>query len=440
MNYFNKAKNHAIEAAKKASSVINSVSAAASELAVSNGLSPANISDAVSNKIHRLSNINNNNNNDRVISVEEFMLLFKAICEILDTIIDAYLTNSEEDIEINQSKIKNHLKLMITTMEKESINWFHGQKDYQSQLSGGLMTDMPCINALISNHILQELCERASKDIPCGCLPLMLTTASALLRQIKYPLILHQTIYKPIEKLIRAATRFDAIQNSNYSKTNNNYTNRIDIGLTSLITTIWRLIAENHSILQYFSFDELSNKTSTMTPRKQFQSHMDIITALIPLLYKPHIGLYAKESLFIALNLRDESIDRFVIDHTRLIDIAVENVCKSFQTSLDVLLSTNQQQTNSNKKDSNSNGFSTPTANRKKDMFINTASNSYNPNDITPLDDYKNAIQFCNSIVIYSYAKPTNTTKSESANRTSIGEELLEIFCETFLNDYLRKY
>jgi hypothetical protein len=437
MNYFNKARNHAIEAAKKASSVINSVSSAASELAVSNGLSPANLSDAVSNKINRLSNNNNNNNNnDREISVEEFMLLFKSICEILDSIIDSYLTNSEEDMEINESKIKNHLKLMISTMEKESINWFHGQKDYQSQLSGGLMTDMPCINALISNHILQELCERSSKDVPCGCMPLIITTTSALLRQIKYPLILHQTIYKPIERLIRAATRFDAIQNSNYSKTNNNYINRIDIGLTSLITTIWRLIAENHTILQFFSFDELSNKTSIMTPQKQFQSHMDIITALIPLLYKPNIGLYAKESLFIALNLRDESIDRFVINHTRLIDIAVENVCKSFQVSLDVLLSSNQQQSNSNKKDAN-NGFSTP---RHKGMVINTNSNSYitNDNNVSPLDEYKNAIQFCNAIVIYSYAKPTNADKSETLNVTSIGEELIEIFCETFLNDYLR--
>lgn len=46
---------------------------------------------------------------------------------------------------------------------------------------------------------------------------------------------------------------------------------------------------------------------------------MDVLTALVTLMGKPRVGVYAKEGLLVALSMRDERVDDFVLKHTLLL-------------------------------------------------------------------------------------------------------------------------
>ena len=73
------------------------------------------------------------------------------------------------------------------------------------------IVELPCLDTFLQTHVLQALCNRATRDLPRGTLPLMLGTVAALLRSVKYPLLSHQTIHKPVAHLISVAARYEAL-------------------------------------------------------------------------------------------------------------------------------------------------------------------------------------------------------------------------------------
>ena len=80
--------------------------------------------------------------------------------------------------------------------------------------------DHPCLEAFLQFHVMQELCNRALKDKPRGCMTIVLGTATAILRNVRYPLLPHQTVHVPLGQLISVATRYDSLCSGKPGSTN----------------------------------------------------------------------------------------------------------------------------------------------------------------------------------------------------------------------------
>jgi hypothetical protein len=185
MQYFQKISDTAIKAAKQGIQIISS----AAEAALSSNL-PKRKPD------------------------EEFHHCFLSVCNIIDELGKLPDADSPEvDNLLFESKVKYHLRVMLMLMEEESDRWFQEMNSSQhSELS-----PMPCFDAFLHHRVILELCDRAIRDLPRGCLPLILGTLASWIRAVKYPLLPHHTVHKPIARLISTASRFDS---RHYSSTN----------------------------------------------------------------------------------------------------------------------------------------------------------------------------------------------------------------------------
>jgi hypothetical protein len=139
---------------------------------------------------------------------------FTSACEIMDQIgeIDDQ-TVSEVNRLLYSSKAKDHLKAMTALLKEES------EQSYSciSELSEPDVSTLPCITTLLQTHVLHALCNRACRDLPKGSLPLILSTIASMLRNVRYPLLPHQTVHKPIAHLVTVAWRFEAFH-GDYSR------------------------------------------------------------------------------------------------------------------------------------------------------------------------------------------------------------------------------
>lgn len=62
---------------------------------------------------------------------------------------------------------------------------------------------------------------------------------------------------------------------------------------------------------------------------------MDVLNALVTMIGKPRVSLYAQEALLVALNMCDKRIEKFILIHTTLIKQVIADLCKRFQAALD---------------------------------------------------------------------------------------------------------
>lgn len=135
---------------------------------------------------------------------------FRAVFEIAELLASSnYSKTAEGEWKLNQSKVKQHLKEIVTILEDESYRWCKRHDLNFKDNSMGYET--PCMDAFLQSRMVQELCNRAVLDTPRGCLPLILTMLASLLRNVQYPLLPHMTVHKPIANLISVAVRYDAM-------------------------------------------------------------------------------------------------------------------------------------------------------------------------------------------------------------------------------------
>jgi hypothetical protein len=66
--------------------------------------------------------------------------------------------------------------------------------------------DHPCLDYFLQNHVMEALCRRARRDLPRGCMPLVLHIVTVILRSIRYPLLPHQAVHKSLGQLISNAS------------------------------------------------------------------------------------------------------------------------------------------------------------------------------------------------------------------------------------------
>lgn len=187
-NYFTKIKGSALKAAQQGLNLINQT--------IHNNASNVTTDVSIS-KRH-----NHHNKPD-----EELVIYFQEVCEIIDTIAESEHPYSiEADRLLYSSKAKDNLQLIVSLLQQESDRWYIKY----SHSPDPEMTDLPCLDTFIQTHVLHTLCNRASRDLPRGTLPLILGIISSLLRSVRYPLLPHQTVHKPIAHLISIAWRFEA--------------------------------------------------------------------------------------------------------------------------------------------------------------------------------------------------------------------------------------
>ena len=216
MDYFNKFKEAAtkgINALVSSAASVTSESTTDSNVANNRSLltKQQHSIRSASDRRHDLGTAGNN-------AQTELLLSFHSVCEVIDGLAELNNASSAEaDRQLYESSARDNLKTMISLLRKESDDWFekYGERPDPE------IVDMPCLDTFLQTHVLQALCNRATRDCPRGTLPLILATVASMLRNVKYPLLPHQTIHKPIAHLLSIASRYDSIHGKNYHGSSN---------------------------------------------------------------------------------------------------------------------------------------------------------------------------------------------------------------------------
>lgn len=82
------------------------------------------------------------------------------------------------------------------------------------------MTNLAFLNRIESIRLIDynlSLGNRACRDLPRGSLPMILGIIASLLRCVRYPLLPHQTVHRPIAHLITVAWRYEVFHNHGLS-------------------------------------------------------------------------------------------------------------------------------------------------------------------------------------------------------------------------------
>lgn len=239
------------------------------------------------------------------------------------------------------SKAREHIKEMIKLLQADDARWVQSHS-----LRGDMDVSYPCLGLFLDRHMMRELCTRAMKDCPRGTMAVVLATAASLVRYIRFPLLPHQSVHVPLAQLITHAMR---ISNSSLVKGNNDaflkYKNKIDYNLVALVSTLWRKLSENPSLLEFFLFVDRRltlNKAECGSDFagekiKRIKSQLDAIGCLIPLMEKAHIGTYAKQAILTAVAMKNSRIEHFIVTDTNLLDKVVTELCHKYQCVLDAL-------------------------------------------------------------------------------------------------------
>ena len=123
---------------------------------------------------------------------------------------------AEADKALHSSKVRDHLREMVRLLHEEDEIWARRSIDITDTDSSDVTDgsgDHPCLESFLQCHVMQELCNRALKDRPRGCITLVIGVATAILRNVRYPLLPHQTVHVPLGQLISFATRYDSLCN-----------------------------------------------------------------------------------------------------------------------------------------------------------------------------------------------------------------------------------
>eukprot|EP01041_Mallomonas_annulata_P012005 gene12005-25155_t len=271
---------------------------------------------------------------------EEFLFRFRVSCQLIDHYASVDDSDSvEADKALHASKVRDHLREMVRLLHDEDEVWAKRSVDVTDHEDDE--EDHPCLEAFLQYHVMQELCNRALKDKPRGCMTVVLGTATSILRHVRYPLLPHQTVHVPLGQLISVATRYESLCTGKPGTTS--YKKRIDLSLTTLISVIWRKISENPALLDFFYFVDnrlttTTTTTTTVTDSKsapKIRSQLDVLTALIPLMGRQKVGPYAKEAMLLALSLRDSRVERFVVCETGLLLNVVTELSRKFSVAVE---------------------------------------------------------------------------------------------------------
>lgn len=195
----------------------------------------------------------------------EVSMLFKTICEIIDKFAEQPGSQtSEGERKLNESKVRSYLRFLFIWLRKDGENWLQSSSVEHSDVLEDFDDIAPTllIDLFVQHHMTKEFCKRAMEDNPRGCLPMIMNFLTQIVCFVKFPMLPQQTFHKPLAQLIAHAARFDAIfspvgvgKNCTSAQYQEylGYRRRVDLSLAMLLNALWRRIAENPPILDYFT-------------------------------------------------------------------------------------------------------------------------------------------------------------------------------------------
>jgi Retinoic acid induced 16-like protein len=113
----------------------------------------------------------------------------------------------EVEREFSQSRIKEHLREMISILRADTDTLSDGMRVDQFDEDSG-----SCFDYFIQYHVVREFCIRAIKDTPRGFLPLILNFIASILQNVTYPLLPHVSIHKAIANLLFFSLHYESLQ------------------------------------------------------------------------------------------------------------------------------------------------------------------------------------------------------------------------------------
>lgn len=141
---------------------------------------------------------------------EEMVLVYGQISTIIDSLA---LTDGADSIEmdakLSQTELRAKLKRLVEILQSDAENWVTAQR--KGSASNEEESLIPCIDHFLQMNIVGELCNRAMSDVPRGIMRLTLTAFSTLIKNVPYPFLPHQSVHKPLAKLVFIAARYEAL-------------------------------------------------------------------------------------------------------------------------------------------------------------------------------------------------------------------------------------
>ena len=146
---------------------------------------------------------------------EELLNSFKDFCAEIDTLAEADdMESTDGGGVVIDTNVFEQLSVIIDLLRRESREWSLSGGDPSGPLVEYDAAKLQCLEVFVENHMMHEICMRAIRDIPRGCMPIVLNATALLLQSVRYPLLVHQTIHKPIANLVSIAARFDALKDA----------------------------------------------------------------------------------------------------------------------------------------------------------------------------------------------------------------------------------
>jgi len=273
---------------------------------------------------------------DTELPRDVLLSLVHSVCGVIDQHAHSDEADSlEGDRVLYESNAREYLRKLIDMLVVDSNRWASAcssssSSSSSSAVDSSLSLSPTPIDVFLQSNAMHEFCRRAGRDLPRGTLPMVLAFVSSLLKQARYPFLPHMAVYKPLTKLIALACRYDAMRTSSVPV---DYIRRVDAALSSLLHTLWRKIAENPAVLEFFVVGTVGRHDSH---DQQQQQQMDILSALQSQVLKAgRVGETAREALLVALSVRDARVDEFLVCRTRILSSVVEELGRLLGTVVD---------------------------------------------------------------------------------------------------------
>jgi hypothetical protein len=152
--------------------------------------------------------------------------------------------------------------------------------------------------------------------------------------------------------------------------------------------------------------------------------HLEIVSALIPLMGKPKIGQEAKEAMLVAISMRNPIVDQFLLHETKLFENIISELSKKFQASVAFMVSQTQQ-------------IGSPNAS----LAMSPGAQSGNKSG--SLEAFQKILRFCAGIVAVCVQSSTLSETDiinnlQSSTAASVRSSILDVMCTLFADSFLK--
>ena len=285
--------------------------------------------------------------------LDEIERRWAALVQCRDAIVNASgLTPAQEHEKLNSSPIKAHLKRIVELLEGEDLAASRRQarrelhpEDPLGTVHGGAAGQTgPCLEFVLEQELVRQLCEFAESDRPLGFMTLVLRVLRRLMERIHHtPLFLSaRCVHHPIYKLLHKVVIVDSAD-GRVALAPAHAASSAAPDLAMLVCAIWPRIREDPAQINFFFKERaFASKPLLDTPaqegggaaevtgaavgatssRTSARPQLLLFSALLPFMHsiEAAVGPTVRETIVLALGLQDARLNSFVSLHSGFAD------------------------------------------------------------------------------------------------------------------------